>query len=826
MRSVILNMMIMGAIGCVIGEDVAAKNYDDYANAWINSTKISKTQNTSSVSKTNAAKKVGSNLSKAQRTSSVSQTMVKSNSHLSRTRSTSSVSQTNAAKIVNKNSSANGSSNETPYWWRRDNGVELNDSADRSSEASVPLSAKAPSPSQGAGVPPPPPPLPAGIGVPPPPPGMAGAVAAIQTVNISEYLEKYKKDLNTFLKDSGIILFAKIINLRLRGNKEEISKGIANCEKNVIQLRSQLSECLEELEKSEDQDVLHIRRTLGTLNLHLNKLTLNNYLSEQHREKTFGILKNFIEGVACGYFEIIKASADKLKTVPYLRTLKTTQNIVERSLILSQSFYDLVRLSTQEKVEFSDKEMKEICSLFKLKSVIPSRIADIEKRENDIKEAIEYKSDKIPENIEITIKLPTGKTLRERDCLKEVLDLINGIFEGKHLLKKLFKLRQQLDNKYAEIIIPSKGIASLVDPINILMKMDEKVDTTELLDLAVNDFEVSSYTQLGPRYKAEEGDYGGGALISSIVTYRELASLPVFKVPDTIRKWVASKKLTGNSILEYVKLISYFTNVSSEFTKNACDVIKSKSEEVFELSSFRLKSEISSRKKSEQKKDKQALLKIVRKDNKKEKVIDLNDDLFFKSLLKNCKEYVEGLLTVVEDLKMTSQVAKDAWDIFGENGGNAVGYANRVLESYLKFNSSFNDGNRIAVEMVGTNSLTEKDIPNILFAFAQHRDSMEDSSMIMFPKATDEDKTALLDIIKTLSNNLKLVVNAMQNQNDNKELDVLIEEVENLRKSIMTSEEIRAEEIDDFKTTHDNRLKSAVSKINNVNKVTKRFAER
>ena len=128
--------------------------------------------------------------------------------------------------------------------------------------------------------------------------------------------------------------------------------------------------------------------------------------------------------------------------------------------------------------------------------------------------------------------------------------------------------------------------------------------------------------------------------------------------------------------------------------------------------------------------------------------------------------------------------------------------------------------------MVGTNSLTEKDVPNILFAFAQHRDSMEDSSMIMFPKATDEDKTALLDIIKTLSNNLKLVVNAMQNQNDNKELDVLIEEVENLRKSIMTSEEIRAEEIDDFKTTHDNRLKSAVSKINNVNKVTKRFAER
>ena len=171
-----------------------------------------------------------------------------------------------------------------------------------------------------------------------------------------------------------------------------------------------------------------------------------------------------------------------------------------------------------------------------------------------------------------------------------------------------------------------------------------------------------------------------------------------------------------------------------------------------------------------------------------------------------------GILSIVEDLKKTSQIEKDSQDIFEEDGGNGAGYVGRVLDSYLKFKPSSTDQGRIVVKKVGDNALTEKDIPNILFAFAQHRELIENPSMITFLNSTDEDRAKLLKIIDDLSSNLAQVINSIQTQNKNGELDAIIEEVNELRLSTLkrTSEE---------RTVNNNRFKSTVNQVKNLRRV-------
>ena len=771
MKSVILNMMIMGAIGCLIGEDATAEKYD-YTNAWIQASKQKSSNDSNTAKKQNLSKTISS-------------------------------------------------SNEEPFWLksmrntseserllstsRRDSAVNLSDSTNNSSGVNIP----------------PPPPLPqSGIGVPPPPPGTTGALTTT-AIDSAEFTNEIKNCLQTFIENNEIGLFRKIINIYLRANKLKISEAISEGEKNAKKLVARVDTCSTNLREyssslntskentAKKELCSSLLNSLKSLTTHIKKLSLKEYRKESCRIKSFSICKNMIEGVFGEYLEKCKKTVNLWRNDPILTILQEIQAIMTSAIVLADSCYDLTKLSMQESVPVSEIQMKNMVAIFKLRDLVLKKLDTLEKAKKEM------------EQMNSVIFLPTGRGISELDCLNLVLDYVEGIFKGEeNNLQKLLDLKYLLNDKGT---VFETNVNSAYDPLgNVRNLNDDILNVESIFKQAINDFETSSYSQFTNLFKSSGSNCNGGGLSLPAIEFTKSANLPILKSDDlkNIRLNLGSRRIEGDIISEYMKLLPLlYSDLEGFLRKYAIgdsdtNSIINRSKEKFFPSTFK---KVENRKVSNQQEKKSLLgFGIKKGDEFIERDLDNTENILLSSTIKTLKSEVDKLLELEQDIKRTSEVIEKTHSIFEGKGGDSIGYIDRCLNRYLKFNLSFEaKSGRIMVvlpiqkskEETQTRKLTSDYIPNLLYAFAQNRDLVAKSNMFMFSASKDleGDKKSILNIIADFADRLYDVIEAMQTQNKNGELNALIEKVQKLRYSIKGKPS--------FKSTA-NKVKNAVQFTN------------
>ncbi len=896
MRSVILNMMIMGAVGCLIKPDVTAKKYD-YTDAWIQYV------NQKSGNQTVTNDTIGNDLDKSAdkipyRTKNVKNVATSTKNYDYTNAWIQFLNQKSGDRTVTDDTVGNDldrSIDKIPYRTkannvdkstkqsleqRRDSGVDAGDFTASKSGADIP----------------PPPPPPTGIGgipLPPPLPGIAGAIT-MATIDSAEFTNEIRSFWQTFLENNRVGLFRKIINTYLRANKLKISEAISEgekhakklvvrvdvCSKNLKEYLSNLSKLKENEEKKEFCSSLFY--LLKSLTIYVEKLTLTEYKKENDKITNFANYKNMIEGIFSEYLEKCKETVELWKNDPILTILQEIQAIMVGALILSDSCYDLVKLSAQEGVPVSEIQMKNIVSIFRLRDLTLKRLDAIKEAEKQVEEqnnarnaVIEEKKargekydDKssyipeMPKSVKSEIFLPTGNSISEQEFLNQVLDYVEGIFEGEtNNLQKLLDLKYLLNDENTAF---KTNVNSICDPLGNIRSLDANMlDVKSIFEQAINDFETSSYSQFTNLFKSSGSNYEGGGLSPSVVEFTKSANLQIFENDNlqSLRLKFGAKKIKGDIISEYMKLLPLlFSDLEGFLRKyaigdtNTTSLIN-RSEEKFFPSTFKVKTETRSNKQN-RKKEEVLLVFGNKKGNEfEERELDPTESILSYSTIKILKSEVDKLLELEQDIKRTPEVIEKIHSIFGEKGGDSVGYIDRCLNRYLKFDLSFetSDG-RIMIDLPPqkdkngneTRKLSSDYIPNLLYAFAQNRDLVEKSNMFMFSasKDLDGDRRSILNIIADFADRLHDVIEAMQTQNKNGELDELIEKVQKLLSSInekksfkpqaskiKTSQKATKEglikSVVDFqqqniRTSQNNLLKSKENKIKNAQKITNR----
>ena len=196
---------------------------------------------------------------------------------------------------------------------------------------------------------PPPPPLPP-ANVPPPP----GSPVSTE-VNVSDLVRDLRDKLNDLLVSDGVIQMANIVNFYLQGNKEVISEGIGVSGGAASLLINRLNKELEVLEKkfASDPTIKEFRDLLKSLRGPLQKLNKQSYYAiDSDRGKFFKDISQEIKRIAASYFSKVMKSGENLKSIPNLiASLKEADIIMERAVVLSNSFSNLVDLSEMPRIE-------------------------------------------------------------------------------------------------------------------------------------------------------------------------------------------------------------------------------------------------------------------------------------------------------------------------------------------------------------------------------------------------------------------------------------------------------------------------------------------
>lgn len=678
-----------------------------------------------------------------------------------------------------------------------------------------------------------PPPLPSiGMGVPPPPP-MMGVTATVQYVSNAEFESKVIEFWNSFSKSSRIGLFRKFINLWLQANKEKISESLSEGIKSAKKLITKsdeylkiLKEAVLNLKESEKKEVYYsFINLLKHLKTYLEKLTSKEYKEAVDPVKNYRIYKNMIQGVARQYFEQARNTVSVWKK-DSLSVLQNVQSLVDGALVLSDSFYDLVKLSKQDSVSFSDDQMGDVTSIFELRELILKRLSVIRDAEKDVDHQ---------ESLRSVIILPTGDEISEQKYLSITLDCIEKIFNGESdNISILLDLKDLLMDGNTSV---KSNINSSYDPMEKICKLNDSVlNVDKLFKRVVDDFEISSYSQFTKPFKSSGRDCDGGGLTSSVSKFIELANLPELMNSDVnkIRIKLKGKKVKGDIVSMYIRLfpLLFSDRGDGKFKRYVIDTITKQSQKQFFPSSFSANTNITSNQKALEKKESLVKFMCETEDgNFVENVLDYRDGVILSTMIKNFNAQVDRISQLAKDIERTPKVIEKIHKVFGEEMGDNVGYINRCLNRYLKFDLSFeiDKDNRIQINLLQDKSgdeskkksirkLSRDDIPNLLYAYALNRDLVEKSKMFMIATSRnlEEDKASILDVIDRFSDALEDVVVVLENQNKNGALNGLIAKVKALQEPMKKSAKNRFHKVG-------NKVKNALTFIRNSSEaVTKK----
>jgi len=618
--------------------------------------------------------------------------------------------------------------------------------------------------------------------VPPPPPppspssslsslsSISGSsVSMLEPVDIAEIMEFSYEELNQFLDEKGVNLTANLINLYLRGNKEKISEGISAGEASMYSLNKRLNKDLEQLNNIDtDSPILEKFIALFTdLQNNLKELTVKKYRESTDSYKTFKKINNQIEIIAKKYFDKVIKSENDIKKLPDLNALKDAEVVLERAVVLSSSFYDLANLAKQSRNElFSEISTKDAISILDLKRLISERLLAI--------------SDETTKN---SVKLPTGSDISEYDFLTYALNYINETCKGHNQLRKLLDLRDLLNHKYTVV---ESNVDNNVDPMIVIRALSDRIAKVgDLLKLASIPVKNDRYSQFGKMFT--EGDSGyGGALIRSVNSWITKANSLDFDA-SKMRSLFRSRELKGKISSEYIRLLTKYMNLSKSFSKSAVNLINGRKK-------FKVTSYVSKSKKNMSSKEELKSLLEIRNENAKlgtsSDPKQHTNNIFFSRLRKHCENYVKEISGANDDIEEIPYIIKKIRNISKSNREeDIVNYINNIINRYLGISTDFEkleDQIIIEVKNKKDGTLSDEDIPNIVFALAQNCDSIVKSSLPLFPTSSDKENSWVLEMAEKLSKNLKTIISTLNDQKVHG-IDATIDKLKKLKRSIDNS---------------------------------------
>jgi hypothetical protein len=615
---------------------------------------------------------------------------------------------------------------------------------------------------------------------PPPPPSpssslsslfsiSSSSISVLEPVDITELMESSYEELNEFLDEKGVNLTANLLNLYLMGNKEKISEGISAGEISMRNLNKRLTKDLKQLnDLAPDSPVAEEFVALfENLQKNLTELTAKTYRESTDSYKTFKKINNQIEGIAQKYFDKVINSGNEIKKLSDLTALKDAEVVLERAVVLSSSFCDLANLSQQSKNElFSETAAKDAISLLNLKRLISERLTAID-----------------GETTKNSIKLPTNSDISEKDFLTRALNYINETCEGNDQLQKLLDLRDILNHKYT---IVESNVDNNADPMIVIRALSDRIsEVGDLLKLANTPIKNNRYSQFGRMFT--EGDSGyGGALIRSVNSWISEANSLEFDA-SKMRNLFRSKELKGEIVSEYIHLLTVYMNLCKSFSKSTINLINGRKK--FKVTSYVSKA----KKNTTAKEEERNLLEIRSKDAKLGTSSDpkqYTNNIFFSRLRKNCESYVKEISKAKDDIRDIPDTMKKIQSISNlSKEKDIANYINNIISHYLGSGNDFEKiGDQIVIEVKNKKdgTLSEEDIPNIVFALAQNCDSVRKSSLSLFPTSSSKENSWVLEMAKELSKNLKSIISVI-NEQKIQGLSDIIKKLNNLKNSIDVS---------------------------------------
>ncbi|MCR4556124.1 MAG: hypothetical protein K5766_04925 [Alphaproteobacteria bacterium] len=684
----------------------------------------------------------------------------------------------------------------------------------------VPPPPPPPSTMGNANVPPPPPP-PAMMGntnvpTPPPPPVMMGNTnvppppgSPVSTeVNVSDLVRDLRDKLNDLLVSDGVIQMANIVNFYLQGNKEVISEGIGVSGGAASLLINRLNKELEVLEKkfASDSTIKEFRDLLESLRGPLQKLNKQSYYAiDSDRGKFFKDISQEIKRIAASYFSKFMKSGENLKSIPNLiASLKEADIIMERAVVLSNSFSNLVDLSEMPRIEeFTEGATLDAIEIIRLKRFFAAKLKEANSASSN--STAEGNASTSSKQVDLkplsgSITLPTGNSVTEKVVVEKALHCIEETLSGNDQLSVLVDIRDILNNNYTAIVSKEEGNT----PLNVIRRLSDRIKNVgTLVGKAGKAGRNGDYSQFGKMFTGSDDAYGT-ALIPSINKWISSEKFAEFNVNE-IAAAFRGKQLTKdkNVIEEYLRLLTEDKALCGKSFSNSI-IDKMNSNAKFKSSVYAFAA-IQSKQKTESKmEDHQFLFEIMAGDGKTKlgTSSDPNRDknmISFSALKKNCEKYIEGMASIDKDIIAIPDILKKAERSFStkiDNKGFAE-YVNSILKEYFVFDNFVTSSDRITLGVVNAKKglLSEKDIPNVVFALAQNCGlAVKQPALPLFSTSKDTDNIWVfkmsLDLLATTSKTINAILDAhAQIFSGKKEItgtkiEEIIKELENLEKLI------------------------------------------
>ena len=678
--------------------------------------------------------------------------------------------------------------------------------------------------------PPPPPPLPPAMmgntNVPPPP----GSPVSTK-VNVSDLVRDLRDKLNDLLVSDGVIQMANIVNFYLQGNKEVISEGIGVSGGAASLLINRLNKELEVLEKkfASDSTIKEFRDLLESLRGPLQKLNKQSYYAiDSDRGKFFKDISQEIKRIAASYFSKFMESGENLKSIPNLiASLKEADIIMERAVVLSNSFSNLVDLSEMPRIEeFTEGATLDAIEIIRLKRFFAAKLKEANSASSN--STAEGNASTSSKQVDLkplsgSITLPTGNSVTEKVVVEKALHCIEETLSGNDQLSVLVDIRDILNNSYTAIVSKEEGntplnvirrLSDRIADVGTLVKKAGKIEKTKIKTEKGEDKEVernNNYSQFGKMFTGSDDAYGT-ALIPSINKWISSEKFTEFNVNE-IAAAFRGKQLTKdkNVIEEYLRLLTEDKALCGKSFSNSI-IDKMNSNAKFKSSVYAFAA-IQSKQKTESKmEDHQFLFEIMAGDGKTKlgTSSDPNRDknmISFSALKKNCEKYIEGMASIDKegvtsidkDIIAIPDILKKAERSFStkiDNKGFAE-YVNSILKEYFVFDNFVTSSDRITLGVVNAKKglLSEKDIPNVVFALAQNCGlAVKQPALPLFSTSKDTDNIWVFkmsqDLLATTSKTINAILDAHAKVLSGKEemkgteVEGIIEKLDNLRKSI------------------------------------------
>lgn len=656
---------------------------------------------------------------------------------------------------------------------------------------------------------PPPPPPPAMMGntnVPPPPPMFGMSIER----DASDLMKGLRGKLNELLTSDGVIPMANVVNFYLQGNKEIISEGIKIAGDSSAHLIKQLNEERENLNKmfAGNSTVKEICDLLKSLEDPLQKLSKQSYYAiSSDRGEFFEKVSQEIREIAALYFSKFMKSGENLKSIPNLiSTLKKADIVMERAVVLSNSFSNLANLSEMPRLEeFSERATLDAIEIIKLKRFFAEKLKEANSTSsNGTDDSTSPKKNDV-KPLSGTVTLPTGNAVTEKEVVEKAVHYIEETLNGTNQLPALLAIRDVLNNKYTLIMSKEEnntGDKTKSSPLNVIRRLSDRIaDVGTLVGKAGKAGRNGDYSQFGKMFTEEDESYGT-SLIRSVNGWISSEKFTEFNIA-LINAEFRGKKLTGDIIGEYIKLL---TEDKALCSKSFADSIinKMNSQAKFKSNAYAFAAKQSKQKTESKMEDHQFLFEIMAGDGKTK--LGTSSDpkkdknmISFSTLKKNCEGYIRGMASIDEDIREIPEMLKKVERSFSVEIDNEkfAEYINNILKNYFVFEDFVTHGDKINLSVVNKKDglLSEKDVPNVVFALAQNCGLVvKQPASPLFSISRDTDNIWVFkmsrDLFEIISKTKKAILDAhAQIFSGKKEItgtkiEEIIKELENLEKLI------------------------------------------